>query len=177
MSSARTRLDINVFRMMALAAQGASFVPFTIRRAILKLCGLRIGSGSTIEAGGRFASRRVKIGAETYANIDLLIDGEGEVVIGSNVRIGPGVKIITSTHTITDNPRARASIEPVFRPVFIGDGVWLGANVVVLPGVAVAEGCVVAAAAVVARDTEPNGLYAGVPARRIRDLTSDPAQT
>ena len=48
--------------------------------------------------------------------------------------------------------------------------IWLGARVVVLPGVQVAPGCIVGAGAVVTRDTEPDGVYVGVPARRIRDL-------
>ncbi|WP_447643573.1 acyltransferase [Nocardioides zeae] len=52
----------------------------------------------------------------------------------------------------------------------IGNGAWIGARALILPGVSVSEGCVIAAGAVVNRNTEPHGLYAGVPARRIRDL-------
>lgn len=50
------------------------------------------------------------------------------------------------------------------------DGCWLGGNVTVLPGVTIGRGCVIAAGAVVTKSCDPNGLYAGVPARRIRDL-------
>ena len=57
-----------------------------------------------------------------------------------------------------------------FLPVSIGDGVWIGAGATVLAGVSIGDGCVIAAGAVVATDCEPNGLYGGIPARRIRDL-------
>jgi maltose O-acetyltransferase len=54
--------------------------------------------------------------------------------------------------------------------VSVGNGSWLGTGVTVLPGVTIGEGCVIAAGAVVTADCAPDGLYAGVPARRIRDL-------
>jgi maltose O-acetyltransferase len=56
------------------------------------------------------------------------------------------------------------------KPVTVGDGCWLGACCIILPGVAIASGCIIAAGAVVSKSTEENGLYAGVPARRIRSL-------
>ena len=157
-------------RRMALAFQRSSLLPYGLRRMILRFCGLAVEQGVCIEAGGRFACPKISIGAASYVNLDLLVDGLAPVAIGRNVRIGPGVKILTGTHEITADPKGRASRVAVHRAVRIGDGVWLGANVVVLPGVSVAEGCVVAAGAVVARSTEANGLYAGVPARRMRDL-------
>ena len=52
----------------------------------------------------------------------------------------------------------------------IGDGSWLGQNVSVIAGVTIGAGCMIAAGAVVVSDCEPNGLYAGVPARRIKNL-------
>ena len=162
-------------RRMALAFQHSSPLPYGVRRLILQFCGLAVEKGVCVEAGGRFACPKVSIGAASYVNFDLLVDGLAPVAIGRNVRIGPGVKILTGTHEITGDPRARASRVAVHRPVRIGDGVWLGANVVVLPGVTVAEGCVVAAGAVVTRSTEANGLYAGVPARRLRELATDAA--
>jgi maltose O-acetyltransferase len=55
-------------------------------------------------------------------------------------------------------------------PVTIEDGCWIGANATVLPGVRIAGGTVIAAGAVVTRDCEPNSLYAGVPATRIKAL-------
>jgi len=56
------------------------------------------------------------------------------------------------------------------KPVAVGNGCWIGARVMVMPGVSVGDGCVVAAGAIVTKDCEPHGLYAGVPAQRVRDL-------
>ncbi|NED96367.1 hypothetical protein G1H11_13735 [Phytoactinopolyspora alkaliphila] len=55
------------------------------------------------------------------------------------------------------------------RPVSIADDVWIGATATVTPGTFVAEGCIIGAGAVVTRDTEPYGIYGGVPARRLRE--------
>ncbi|WP_249354641.1 DapH/DapD/GlmU-related protein [Rhodococcus sp. USK13] len=55
----------------------------------------------------------------------------------------------------------------------VGDGCWIGAGAIILPGVTVGEGCVVGAGAVVTRDCSPNGLYVGSPARRVRDLDTE----
>ena len=57
-------------------------------------------------------------------------------------------------------------------PVKIGDGVWIGANATILPGVIVGDGCFIAAGALVTEDCEPDGFYAGVPARRIRNFNN-----
>lgn len=55
-------------------------------------------------------------------------------------------------------------------PTLIKDGCWVGANVTIIPGVTIGEGCIIAAGAVVTKNCEPDGLYAGVPAKRIKDL-------
>jgi acetyltransferase-like isoleucine patch superfamily enzyme len=54
-------------------------------------------------------------------------------------------------------------------PITLGEDIWLGANVTIVPGVSVADGCVIGAGAVVTKDTQPMGVYMGVPARRVRD--------
>ncbi|MGO9754007.1 MAG: DapH/DapD/GlmU-related protein [Solirubrobacteraceae bacterium] len=56
------------------------------------------------------------------------------------------------------------------RPIVIGDGCWIGARATILAGVTIGAGCVVGAGAVVVADTQPNCVYAGVPARRLREL-------
>jgi acetyltransferase-like isoleucine patch superfamily enzyme len=55
-------------------------------------------------------------------------------------------------------------------PIVIEDGVWVGSRATVLAGVTVGRGCTIAAGAVVREDCAPNGFYAGIPARRVRDL-------
>ena len=54
--------------------------------------------------------------------------------------------------------------------IFIGDGCWIGANVTILPGIEIGTGCIIGAGALVTKNCKPNGLYVGVPAKRIRDL-------
>ncbi len=95
-------------------------------------------------------------------------DFAAPIRIGERVRVGPRTMILTGAHEIGDRTRRGGDLTP--RPVTVGDGCWLGAGVTVLPGVTVAPGCVVGAGAVVTRDTAPDGVYAGVPARRVRDL-------
>lgn len=140
------------------------------RRKYLHIRGVKLVETSTIERWRSLGDFRLIVGDNVYINQGLHIDGSEAVYIGSNVRIGPYVTILTSTHHITEDSRSRASHAVVGCSVTIEDGVWLGASSMILPGVVVREGCVVAASAVVTRSTEPNGVYAGVPARRIRDL-------
>lgn len=54
--------------------------------------------------------------------------------------------------------------------ITVGDGCWIGTNVTILPGVNIRNGCVIGAGSLVTKDCEPNGLYVGVPAKRIKEL-------
>lgn len=74
----------------------------------------------------------------------------------------------TSTHEIGDS-QCRAG-ELIRRPIEVGKGCWIGAGAVILPGIIIGDGCVIGAGAVVNRDCDPNRLYVGVPARRIKEL-------
>ena len=103
-----------------------------------------------------------------YLNRQVLIDASAPVRIGKHVQFGQRASIITSTHEI--GAAAMRGGDSRVAPVTIGDGCWIGAGAMILPGVTVASGCVIAAGAVVARETEPDGAYAGVPARRVKDL-------
>ena len=58
----------------------------------------------------------------------------------------------------------------IFGSITIGSGVWIGADVTILPGINIADGCVIGAGSVVAKSTQPDGLYCGNPAKRIKDL-------
>ncbi|QAV29791.1 acyltransferase [Micrococcus luteus] len=101
-----------------------------------------------------------------YANHGVLI--ERGATVGPTVALGPGAVVLTTTHEM--GPSTQRAGETVVHPTVVGEGCWLGAHAVILPGVTVAPGCVVAAGAVVTKDTAPDGLYAGVPARRVKDL-------
>ena len=81
------------------------------------------------------------------------------------------MKLITGTHTINDDVIRLGGIsESINLPIEIKRGCWIGAGTIILPGITIEEGCVVGAGSVVTRSTEPNGLYIGAPARRVKNL-------
>ena len=92
-----------------------------------------------------------------------------DIIIGDDVAIAMGVTLTTHTHQISSGKR-RAERKTVFRPIVIGDGCWIGANVTILPGVTIGRGTVVGAGSVVVKDLDANSVYVGNPARKIRQL-------
>tara|TARA_B100000925_G_C21964260_1_gene454785 strand:- start:624 stop:1139 length:516 start_codon:yes stop_codon:yes gene_type:complete len=96
----------------------------------------------------------------------LYIQSLNGVYFGKNVLLAPGVKIISANHSLDNSRKAEKA-----SPIKIGDHVWLGANVVVLPGVEIGDGCVVAAGSVVTKSfLEKKIVIAGNPARKIKSL-------
>lgn len=107
------------------------------------------------------------IGSNTWIGQLTYINSAGGVEIGSNVGIGPCVKIMTSRHGEEgrDVPVLLCDLE--FAAVKIEDGADIGIGAIILPGVSVGRGAIVGAGAVVTRDVEPFSIVAGVPARSI----------
>ena len=95
--------------------------------------------------------------------------GGGGVEIGSDVLIATHVAITSETH---DPDASRFAESHLKSPVKIGDNVWIGAHAVILPGVTIGSGAVIAAGAVVRGDVPPRAIFGGVPAKLIRN-TSD----
>ena len=109
------------------------------------------------------------IGARCFLNMGVVILDVGRVTIGDDVQIGPNVQILTPTHPL-DAEQRRSRLEAA-EPISIGDNVWLGGGVIVLPGVTIGRDTVVGAGAIVTRDLPPGVLAVGNPARVIRSLT------
>lgn len=159
-----------VFREFWLNHVGGSYLlPQRARAAVLRAGGIRLGNVGVLACQRFIAGNNVHIGDGSFINNGCLFDAEGAIRIGTNVAVGPDCRFLTGGHRISSSPTYRAG-EVFLAPISIGSGAWLGASVIVLPGVCIGEGCVVAAGTVVTRDCEPHGLYAGVPARRVRDL-------
>jgi maltose O-acetyltransferase len=108
------------------------------------------------------------VGARCFANFGLVALDVAAISIGDDVQIGPNVQLLTPTHPVEPEPR-RQKWEAA-EPIVIGDNVWLGGGVVVLPGVTIGENTVVGAGSVVTRDLPANVVAVGNPARVVRSL-------
>lgn len=125
---------------------------------------LRIDSGVWVRfPGGLTAGKGLTVSRWSVLNC------AGGLRFGDDCLVGYGAYIGTAAHVVPEDahePVARAG--HAFRPVTIGSGCWIGAHACVLPGVSLAEGCVVGAGAVVTKSFGPGSVVAGVPARVIR---------
>ncbi|MBQ6421947.1 MAG: sugar O-acetyltransferase [Prevotella sp.] len=115
--------------------------------------------------------KNIFIGNDFTGNFNLTILDIREVYIGNNVMIGPNTLITTVGHPLS--PKARRGYMAKAAPVRIGNDVWLGGNVTILPGVTIGNNVVVAAGAVVNKDVPDNSLVGGVPAKLIRKIEND----
>lgn len=115
---------------------------------------------------------RLHVGDRTFINADFLALGGGEIRIGADVLIGPSARIYTPTHAL--DPVLRPQGWERVDPVTIEDGVWLGGNVVVCPGVTIGARSVVGAGSVVTKDVPPDVVVAGNPARVVKALPAVP---
>jgi maltose O-acetyltransferase len=148
-----------------------SFVGSGLRLRILRALGYQIeamwmGHGVTI------VWRNLAIGRESHIGNECYFDGGDRITIEERVWIGPRCVFVTGNHDPAD-PHNRGGGRIDVEPVRVEAGSWLGAGVLVLPGVTIGHGCVIAAGAVVTKSTRPDGLYAGIPARRVRDLDGE----
>ncbi|UVJ38733.1 DapH/DapD/GlmU-related protein [Arthrobacter sp. CJ23] len=139
-------------------------IPTVFRWKFYSLLGMRIEK-SRICPNVWMGDRNVQIGSGTFINYRCVFNTAGGVTIGRDCDIAMDVSFITSTHEL-GGPSRRAGT-PKTAPINIGSGVWIGARAVILPGVTVGDGVVIAAGSVVTRDCEPHTLYAGVPAKAI----------
>ncbi|MGY1653577.1 sugar O-acetyltransferase [Geodermatophilus sp. SYSU D01119] len=110
----------------------------------------------------------LRIGARCFANFGLVALDVATITIGDDVQIGPNVQLLTPTHPVEPGPR-RDKWEAA-QPITIGDNVWLGGGVVVLPGVTIGADTVVGAGSVVTRDLPAGVVAVGNPARVVRTL-------
>lgn len=93
-----------------------------------------------------------------------------KIVLGDNLLMGPGAKMFSSNHG-TAKARAMNQQEWVEKDIIVGNDVWIGANTVIVPGVKIGDGVIVAAGAVVTKDVEPYSIVGGVPAKAIKKRT------
>jgi acetyltransferase-like isoleucine patch superfamily enzyme len=144
--------------------------------AMLRFAGLQIHHTAKIASHVFIGGPGVEVGEDVFINIHCFLDGNSRITIGDCVHVGPYTKFLTGTHTI--NPgvlRRKGQSKNINLPIEVKRGVWVGLGAIILPGVTIEEGCVIGAGSVVIHSTEPNGLYVGSPAKRIKDLPTEPA--
>ena len=110
----------------------------------------------------------IEVGANFFANFNFVVLDEAKVRIGDNVFIAPNVGIYTAGHPL-DVAQRNQGLEYA-RPVTIGNNVWIGAGVSILPGVTIGDGVVIGAGSVVMKDIPAGMLAVGNPCRVIREI-------
>ena len=116
------------------------------------------GFGFNIEAGDNF-----------FANNNCVFVDPGKITFGDNVLIGPQCGFYTALHPI--DPQLRAQLLEAAYPITVGNDVWFGGGVKVLPGVTIGDNCVIGAGSVVTKDIPANSLAVGNPCRVLRQIT------
>jgi maltose O-acetyltransferase len=128
----------------------------------------RIGKRSNVQMGCFFTGDVIEIGNNTVINRGCYLDGRMGLYVGDNVSISPEVYILTLQHDHDD---------PWFSTkgssVYIEDRVWIGVRAIILPGVQIGEGAVIAAGAVVNKNVPPYTIVGGIPAAPIKERNHD----
>lgn len=133
------------------------------RRFFYRVAGIKIGKGSTIHMGARFYDpRNISIGEDSIIGEGVVLDGRDKLIIGDHVDIASEVMIYNSEHDVND-PNFLAKNAPVT----IEDYVFIGPRAIILPGVRIGKGAVVAAGAIVTKDAPPFSIVGGIPAKII----------
>ena len=142
----------------------SGFPSHCLRRAYLQAYLGGIGEKSFVQMSCRFLhGRKVFLGKRNVINFGCLFDGRRFFIrTGNDVSIGPEAAILTLGHDPQSNVFADRGGD-----VTIEDRAWIGFRAIILPGVTIGEGAVIAAAAVVSQSVEPYAIVAGVPARKI----------
>ena len=109
------------------------------------------------------------LGNKVYANFNLTLVDDTHIYIGDNVMFGPNVTLCTAGHPI--EPELRRQVYQYNFPIHIEENVWIGAGVIVLPGVTIGKNSVIGAGSVVTRDIPENVVAMGTPCRVARPIS------
>lgn len=140
-----------------------------IRKTFYQLTGSSFGKGSVIRGGSYFYGSSLHTGKNCFINRQCYFDFADKITMGDDVVVAHGVTFITAIHEMGGAER-RASRTMDTKPINIGSGTWIGANVTILPNVTIHDGAVIAAGAVVTKDVASSTMVGGVPAKLIKQL-------
>ena len=144
-----------------------------LRQKLLKEMLGSVGEGCYIEPPfhGNWGGKNLHFGNGVYANFNLTVVDDVEIIVGNNVLFAPNVTLTTANHPIA--PELRRKGYQYCKKIIIKDNVWLCSNVVVCAGVTIGENSVIAAGAVVTKDIPANVVAMGVPCRVVRNITEE----
>lgn len=140
------------------------------REAMLKEMFAEIGENCYIEPPlhSNWGGHHVHFGSNVYANFNLTLVDDTHIYVGDCTMFGPNVTIATAGHPIL--PELREKAYQYNQPVHIGRNCWLGAGVVVLPGVTIGDNTVIGAGSIVTKDIPANVVAVGNPCRVLREI-------
>ncbi|WP_251318297.1 sugar O-acetyltransferase [Flintibacter muris] len=140
------------------------------KTALLKEMFAELGENCYIETPfhTNWGGRHVHFGKNIYANFNLALVDDTHIYVGDYTQFGPNVVLATAGHPV--NPELRERAYQYNAPIRIGRNCWLGANVVVVPGVTIGDNVVVGAGSVVTRDLPDNVVAVGNPCKILREV-------
>ena len=146
---------------------------FELRQKLLKEMLGGVGENCYIEPPfhGNWGGKNLFFSNNVYANFNLTVVDDVEIIVGNNVMFAPNVTLTTANHPL--DPTLRSKAFQYAKKIVIEDNVWLGSGVVVLPGVTIGKNSVIGVGAVVTKDIPPNVLAMGVPCRVVREIGED----
>lgn len=150
---------------------------FSKRMALFKKLFADVGENVTIMSPFRVMyGKHMRLGNDVLINANANFLDANLVTIGDRVLIGPDVKFYCGEHSIDASKRfgkrsdGSSYVISTTRPIEVGNDVWIGGNVTILPGVKIGNNTIIAAGAVVNKDVPDNAIFGGVPAKKIKDL-------
>lgn len=151
-------------------------LPPFVRKTLLKVALNKMGSRVFIDTKVYFRyPQRVKIGNDVSINrgcefYPSFYNKNAIIELGNNIRLGPGSKFLAAGHDHT-----KLNLPDTSDKITVKDNVWIGANCLILPGVIIGEGAIIAAGSVVNKDVPDYKIYGGIPAKEIKDriITDD----
>ena len=143
---------------------------YEVKQAYMKEIFAACGDNNYIELPfhANWGGHHTHWGSDIYANSNLTLVDDGHVFIGDKVMFGPNVTIATANHPI--DPQLRAKGLQYNKDVYIGENTWIGANVVIVPGVRVGSNVVIGAGSVVTKDIPDNVVAVGSPCHVLREV-------
>ena len=145
------------------------------RMAMLQELFAEVGHRCLIESPvySSWGCKNIHLGNGVYCNQGVTFLDDNDIFIGDGVLIGPNTVISTAGHTISTKYRdaPKGIVHNFALPVTIGNNVWIGANVTILPGVTVGDNSVIGAGSVVSKDIPANSVVRGNPCRVVREIS------